>query len=61
MTKIIGNKVGEALFNTISETFIQKGIPLSNMQFNGMDSTNTMSEEISGLLWQFRHALPQKS
>ena len=33
-------------------------IPLSNKRFNGMDSTNTMSGEMSGLQWQFRHAFP---
>lgn len=43
MMKIVVNKGTEALFNTMSETFIQKGIPLSSMWFNGMDGTNVMS------------------
>ena len=42
MTKIVGNKEAEALSNKISITFIQKGMPLSNIQFNSMSSTNTM-------------------
>ena len=58
MMEIIGNKGAEVLFNIISETFIQKGIQLSNMGFTGMDNTNTMSGETSGLQWQFRHAVP---
>lgn len=47
MMKIVVNKGTEALFKTMSETFIQKGIPLSSMWFNGMDGTNVMSGKMS--------------
>ena len=58
MTEIVGNKGAEALFKAISGIFIQKGIPLSNMQFNGMNNTNTMGGETSGLQRRFIHAVP---
>lgn len=58
MMEIVVNKGTETLFNTMSEMFIQNGIPLSNMPFNGMDGTNAMSGETSGLQQRFIHAVP---
>ena len=36
----------------------EKDVNIENMRFNGMDGTNTMSGEISGLQQRFRHITP---
>ena len=58
LVEIVGSKGAEALFNKIKEVFVEKGLSLNQMRFNGMDGTNTMSGETSGLQRRFRHEVP---
>ena len=55
MVEVIGSKGAEALFNLICKVLEEKGIDINRMLFNGMDGTNTMSGERSGLQRRFRH------
>lgn len=58
MVEVVGSKGAEALFNIICEVLENKGIDMNKMMFNGMDGTNTMSGERSGLQRRFRHRVP---
>ena len=58
LVEVYGSKGAEALFNLISEVLKGKGIEIKQMRFNGMDGTNTMSGERSGLQRRFRHEVP---
>ena len=49
LVQIKGNKGAAQISEKISEIFRDKGAELSNMQFNGLDGTNSMSGEITGL------------
>ena len=49
LVQIKGNKGANQISEKISEIFRDKGAELSNMQFNGLDGTNSMSGEITGL------------
>ena len=49
LVQIKGNKGAAQISEKISEIFCDKGAELSNMQFNGLDGTNSMSGEITGL------------
>ena len=49
LVQIEGNKGAAQISEKISEIFRDKGAELSNMQFSGLDGTNSMSGEITGL------------
>ena len=49
LVQIKGNKDAAQICEKISEVFRDKGIELSNMRFSGLDGTNNMSGEITGL------------
>ena len=49
LVQIKGNKGAAQICEKISEFFRDKGIELSNMRFSGLDGTNSMSGEITGL------------
>ena len=56
--QIKGNKDAAQICGKISELFHDKGTELSNMQFSGLDGTNSMSGEITGLQQQLHHLSP---
>ena len=58
LVEVYGRKGAEALFNLICNVLKRKGIGIKQMRFNGMDGTNTMSGERSGLQRRFRHEVP---
>ena len=58
MVEVVGSKGAEALCMKICNVLQEKGINIENMRFNGMDGTNTMSGETSGLQRRFRHITP---
>lgn len=58
LVEVVGNKGSEALFELICGVLVKKGIDIKNMGFNGMDGTNAMSGERSGLQRRFRHKVP---
>ena len=49
LVQIKGNKGAAQICEKISELFHDKGIELNNMWFSGLDGTNSMSGEITGL------------
>ena len=49
LVEVVGSKGVEALCTKIFNALKSKGLNIENMRFNGMDGTNTMSGEISGL------------
>ena len=57
LVEIIGSKGAEALCNKIQEVLKSKGIDISLMRFHGMDGTNTMSGERTGLQRRLSHYL----
>ena len=58
MVEIVGSKGAEALCAKICNVLQEKDVNIENMRFNGMDGTNTMSGQISGLQQRFRHITP---
>ena len=58
LVQIKGNKGAAQISEKISEIFRDKGAELSNMQFNGLDGTNSMSGEITGLQQWLHHLSP---
>ena len=58
MVEIVGNKGAEALCARICNVLQEKDVNIGYMRFNGIDGTNTMSGEISGLQRCFRHIPP---
>ena len=49
LVQIKGNKGAAQICEKISELFHDKGIELNNLWFSGLDGTNSMSGEITGL------------
>ena len=58
LVEVVGNKGAQALCTKIFNVLESKGLNIENMRFNRMDATNTISGQISGLQWQFRHLVP---
>lgn len=58
LVEVIRSKGAEALFNEICYVLREKQIDIKQMRFNGLDGTNTMSGEVSGLQWIFHHLVP---
>ena len=58
LVEIIGSKGAEALCQKICEILIEKGIEVTQLRFHGLDGTNTMSGEISGLQRRLKHKVP---
>ena len=58
MVEIVGSKGAEALCAKICNVLQEKGVNIENTRFHGMDGTNTMNGEISGLQWGFHHITP---
>ena len=52
------NKSPAQICEKVSELFRDKEIELSNMRFSGLDGTNSMSGEITGLQRGLRHLSP---
>ena len=55
LIEIVRSKSAEVLCEKICEVLKEKGVDVSLMRFNGFDSTNTMSWEISGLQRRLCH------
>ena len=55
LVQIKGDNGAAQICKKISELFRDKGIELSNMRFSGLDGTNSMSGEITGLQRRLRH------
>ena len=49
VVEVVGSKGAKALCQIICKVLQEKGIDINQLRFNGFDSTNTMSGEISGL------------
>ena len=49
VVEVVGSKGAKALCQIICKVLREKGIDINQLRFNGFDSTNTMSGEISGL------------
>ena len=58
LVEIVGSKGAETLFNKIKDVFTAKELDLKQKRFQGMDWTNTMSSEKSGLQKRLRHKVP---
>ena len=58
MVEIVASKGAEALCAKICNVLQEKGVNIENTRFHGMDGTNTMNGEISGLQWGFHHITP---
>lgn len=58
LAQIKGSKGSAAVCQKIKDVFVEKGIDLSNLRFSGLDGTNSMSGEISGLQRRLRHLAP---
>ena len=52
---MVRSKGAEELFKLICEVLRDKGVDINQTRFNGLDGTNAMSGEISGLQRWFRH------
>ena len=58
MVENVSSKSAEALCAKICTVLQEKGLNIENIRLYGMDGTNTMSGEISGPQWRFRHITP---
>ena len=58
LVETVGSKGAEALCEKICEVLKEKGVDVSLVRFNGFNSTNTISREISGFQRRFCHICP---
>ena len=58
LVEVVGGKGAEALCRFIFEVLQKKGVDVNQPHFHGLDGTNAMSGEISGLQRRMRHEVP---
>ena len=59
LVKVVGSKGAEALCRLNCKVLQKNGIDVNQLRFHGLDGTNAMSGEISGLQRRLRHDVPQ--
>ena len=55
LVEVVGSKDPEALCRLICEVLQKKGVDVNQLRFHGLDGTNAMSGEISGLQRKLRY------
>jgi len=58
LVEVVGSKGSENLCRIISEVLLEKEIDIKELRFHGLDGTNAMSGEITGLQRRLRHKAP---